>query len=930
MNRISILALLSFCCWMVNVSSAQTNKFINISGNLADSISQEALVSATVVLMQPADSVMASFNITNTDGKFILRRVSPGDYWLQITYIGYEPINRTLVVAGDQKDMTLGTILMHPATEMLDGATITDERIAVRVKKDTIIYNADAFKTQPNDVVEDLLKKMPGIEVESDGTITAEGEEVEKIYVDGKEFFGSDPKVATKNLPARAIKEVQVFDKKSEMAQFSGIDDGIRSKTINLKLKDEFKKGAFGSITGGIGTEERYNGKFNINSFNKKTQLSSLGQINNINEQGFSFNEYINFMGGMSNLMRNGRVRINSATSAIPISGGLSNGDTRTAGAGFNLNHELSKKTQVSGTYFYSNLDNLIEEDRNRNFFQDRGSFDVQEFESTDTKNQSHRISGRIDHEIDSTQTLKFTTAYSYNDIAYESVLNSRSFNGNTLKLQNTSDVTNQAEGQNHSFDANLTYRKKFKKNGRSVTSTLSYALSPSDQGADLESENTFYNRDSTSLQSFSQVQDEELREQEVEWSTTWTEPLGGRKYLGLTYAYTRADNDADKEVFDVDPDGNETINAELSNAFDQLTTYHLGEVGFRWLFDKTNVNAKIGIQRSALSGDIVGQTVPIESDFTHVLPSLSWNYDFSRTKSISLNYSTNITQPTLRQLQPIVDNSDPLNIYMGNPNLKPEYRHNVRLRFRNFSQFSNTSLFGHINLNITENQIANSTTIDERFTRTITPVNIDNNLRASMWTSFSAPLRFIDSKIRLAIDGSFNDGQTFINGEANETERFTSGFNISIENKKKELIDWAFGFEYSNSKTSYSSGNLVNQTFNNQTYWAEITKDIGTWSVGTDFNMTVYEDNASDANQTLPIWTAYVSKLLFNQKIEVKLSAFDILDRNIGYSQNADLNYIEEVRSNSIGQYFMATVVYTIGTFKNNAFQITGPRRRR
>lgn len=314
---------------------------VTLSGHLADSATNEPLTGATVLLLQPTDSVMAAFNISNTEGEFLLRRVKPGNYILSISYIGYKSISQRLEISDSKNETELGTIPMAAETELLKEALITEERVPVRISKDTIIYNADAFKTQPNDVVEDLLKRMPGIEVESDGSIKAEGEEVEQVLVDGKEFFGSDPKIATKNLPARAIKEVQVFDKKSDMATFSGIDDGLRSKTINLKLKEDYKKGMFGNALAGYGTDKRYTGKFNLNSFNKKSQLSTIGQLNNINEQGFSINEYINFMGGMSNVMRSGRFRINSQSSAIPISDGLSNGDTDTGGIGLNLNHSF-------------------------------------------------------------------------------------------------------------------------------------------------------------------------------------------------------------------------------------------------------------------------------------------------------------------------------------------------------------------------------------------------------------------------------------------------------------------------------------------------------------------------------------------------------------------------------------------------------------
>jgi hypothetical protein len=845
-----------------------------------------------------------------------------------VAYVGYENISRTIEVLDLADEMNMGAILLHPSTELLEGATITEERVAIRMNKDTVIYNADAFKTQPNDVVEDLLKKMPGIEVESDGTIKAEGEEVEKIYVDGKEFFGDDPKLATKNLPARAIKEVQVFDKKSDMAEFSGIDDGIRTKTINLKLKEDFKKGAFGTLTGGYGTEDRYNGKFNINSFSKKNQISTIGQLNNINEQGFSFNEYINFMGGMANVMRGGRVRINSSNSAIPIADGLSNGDTQTAGAGLNFNHEFNKKTKLNATYFFSDLNNVTTQNIYRNYFQNQGDFSTDEYNVTASDNQNHRVSARFEHEIDSTQSIRLSASLSANDQEYSSLVNSQTFSNNKFK-QNESLVDNVARGTNQNINSELFYRKKFNKKGRSVSSQLSYSVGPSDQNANLRSSNSFFDT-LTTLDNIYQDQIENANTRGLEFSTTWTEPIGRRKYLGLTYSYNLDQSDAKKDIYDLNSELMRTLNTDLSNEFDQRIQYQNAEVSFRWIQEKSNLNLGLGFQHSTLDGDIINRDIMIEEDYLHILPSLQWNYDFSRTKGVSVNYSTSINQPTLTQLQPIIDNTDPLNIYIGNPNLVPEYNHQIRLRFRNFSQFANTSLFGNINLTFTENNIVNSTTINERFIKTVTPVNIDNNFRGTAWASYGAPLRFIDSRINVNANVSYTDGATFINNIKNNTERLSNTFGLNLENKKKEILDWRFGIDYTRSRTTYSESEQSDQVFSNQTYWADVSSNIKSWVIRSKINVDVFDDNFNSNQEPLPIWEASISKYIFNNKGEIKLTAFDLLDKNQGYTQNVDLNYFEEVRSNTIGRYFMLSFIYNIGTFKQNAFQITGPRRRR
>ena len=251
--------------------------------------------------------------------------------------------------------MDLGQIEMIPSAEVLSEVEVTADHVALEIRKDTISYNADAFQTQPNAAVEDLLKKLPGLEVDQEGNVKAQGEDVQNVLVDGKEFFGTDPKIATKNLPADAIDKVEVYDRKSEMAEFSGVDDGEREKTINLRLREDKKKGVFGNLEAGYGTDERYKAKASLNRFSKNSQLSFLGLANNVNEQGFSVNEFLNFSGGMSRMMQSGGGRIRlGGDNSVPISQGLSDGLAKTLAGGVNYNLEFADKFDLRSSYFYN------------------------------------------------------------------------------------------------------------------------------------------------------------------------------------------------------------------------------------------------------------------------------------------------------------------------------------------------------------------------------------------------------------------------------------------------------------------------------------------------------------------------------------------------------------------------------------------------
>ena len=350
-----LLLFTTLLCFSTTFVYAQTTK-ATISGIVSDT-SNTPLLGATVVVLQAKDSVLKSFALSDKEGNFAIKRVAAGEYILQITFIGYQKVSQPFSIKPDQSAWDAGTFILQPEILTADEVSIEADRTPILMKGDTIQYNADAFKTQPNAVVEDLLKKLPGVEVERDGTVKAQGETVQKVLVDGKEFFGDDPKMATKNLPADAVDNVQVFDKKSEMAEFTGVDDGNEQKTINLELKEDKKQGVFGNVTAGYGTDNRYESRLNLNRFNDKLQFSAIGMANNTNRQGFSIGDYINLMGGMSNLMGGGggsfSLSLNTEEVGIPLENGLNNGFVNTGAGGINFNYDLGKNTSLSTSYFF-------------------------------------------------------------------------------------------------------------------------------------------------------------------------------------------------------------------------------------------------------------------------------------------------------------------------------------------------------------------------------------------------------------------------------------------------------------------------------------------------------------------------------------------------------------------------------------------------
>jgi hypothetical protein len=438
----------------VAVSWTATAQKFSIKGQLLDTLNNP-LPSATVLLLNPKDSSLVNFGVGDAQGNFELRNVTRSEHLFKVTFLGYRPHWQKVTPPETGTVADLGKIKMEAASSELEAIEIAADRAPVTVKRDTIEFNAGSFKTKQNAVVEDLLKKLPGVEVDNDGNITAQGEQVRRVTVDGKNFFGNDPKLATKNLPADAIDKVQVFDKKSDQTAFSGIDDGQREKTINLELKEEKRNGAFGTMMAGAGTDDRFQGRVNMNRFSKGKQLSFLGMGNNTNEQGFSMDEYMNFTGGSQRMMGGGAVRLEFGgdnSNGVPLNfGNRANGIMTNYAGGLNLNNQFNTKTELNGSYFYNYLDHDKDQSTFRqNFLPDNQSFTFHQNSRQQNSNSNHRVNLTLDHKMDSANSLKLTTNVTYNETDSEVISTSENLNPDN-SVQSESERLSLSSGTNQS-----------------------------------------------------------------------------------------------------------------------------------------------------------------------------------------------------------------------------------------------------------------------------------------------------------------------------------------------------------------------------------------------------------------------------------------------------------------------------------------------
>jgi len=891
-----------------------------IKGVVKDQSNNTTMPGATVLLLHKADSSFYKFGSSNQKGEFNLPQAEIGEYVLQVSFIGYKTYYKPLKIDGSIKEIIIDDVTISSKSEEIKTVEIQDEMIPIQIKGDTIEYNADAFKTNPESNVSDLLKKMPGMEVDKNGTVKAQGEEVEKVLVDGKEFFGNDTKLATENLPADMVKKVQVYDDQSDLSKITGIDDGDRTKTINLKLKKDRKKGLFGTVEAGGGIDDdantMYDNKFNINKFKEDMQISTLGMLNNTNKQGFSRRDYINFIGGGQNLGGSFR-NIGNNSNGVPISSGNSNdGLTKTIAGGINLNYDFTPAITFSGNYFYNKLDKDVKSISNKQYLtgNDLTSYKGLENEIQNQLNTDHRLNLKYVQKIDSSQTLTLTGNLVYAD--------SRNINYNTNdNIDNfgvyisRSNADNNYAGDYYSGSGNLVYGKRFRKKGRSLVFNISASGSNNSKDYQILNFNNFFISDTTTQQ----FQSELSNDLSYQGKVAYTEPIAKSTYLELRYLRSNYQTDYDKKFFDIDPLSNsEFYNGTLSLIYDN--TYAFDQYGLGVKLNKGNSRITTGVdfQQTSLTGEIASRNTSIENNNLFILPSFKWNYNPGKTAKFTLNYNTNAQQPTIEQLQPTIDNSNPLYLYQGNPDLEPEYTHTARARYFMFNQFNFTNIFAMIRGSYTSNKITNSQSFDSLFVQTTQPINVDYDYTISGYFYFGTPIRPIKTKINIGYNSNFNKSMAFVNTIRNNVDRLTHTVDLSFENRNKDVIDVKIGTRLNLNNTEYSFNKSLNQNFISTQYYTDLFIDFAkSWSFNTSFEYTVYNGDNFTENPDIPIWKAYISRrFLKGNKGLIKFSVYDILNQNIGINRISQFNYIEDQRINSLGRYYLLSLSYKITRF--------------
>lgn len=919
MKKIYLLLVISLCTL---VTQAQKNG--SIKGLLYDTLAKQPVASATITVLKKKDSALVTFTMSDGKGRFEITGLADGEYRLLITHVNYHGSSKSITVNEAARDKDLGNVIMRDAAQVLDEVVVTAEAPPVTLIGDTVQYNAGSFKTPPNANVEQLLKKMPGIQVEKDGTIKAQGQEVKRVMVDGKEFFGTDPKIATRNLPSDAVDKVQVYDRASDAAQLTGFDDGNSEKTINLKLKKDKKKGLFGKASVGGGTEGRYEGRFNVNSFKGARQLSVIGLGNNTNAEGFSFMDMLSFSGGGGNVTRSGNaISITSTDPSVAgFAGGNNNNSIRTIwGGGINYNNIIGTKTDFTSNYFYNRYSPRIEKEvKQQNFLPDGSTLDRLSNSLTNNINNSHKLNLSADIKLDSFHSIKISPSF-----GYQSTDNSNYSEYETRRQDNS--LTNrgfsntQSTSDGYNFRNDILFRKKFRTRGRTFSLSLQTNLNASDgEGAQL-SVNEFFNPDGSLVRtdSLNQRNSNSSDQRSYNVRAVYTEPVVKNSLLEFSVSNSLSKSTSEKTTWDYN-----TVNGKYDAVNEQLTnnyenTYGYTNAGIRWRSQFKNWNFAVGAnwQKADLEGNIIAGTKDslISQTFYNILPTARFQYYFTRYKNLQINYNASTNQPSMTQLSPVPDISNPLNIRDGNPDLQQEYTHMATINFMSVNPFKNKNLFAFFNIRQTNNKIVNYDTINALGVKRSRPVNVDGVYNISGSVSVGLPVRFLKGTINIASNLGYDKNKQFVNGVGNVIKTLTLGPVLRLDMNPTDKFDVSLnaGINYNNSK--YSLQTNQDAEYFSQNYGADINWQLpASFYFSTEFTYTVNNRLTDGFNLRVPLWNASISKqfLRYNRG-ELKLSAFDLLNENVNVSRSSNQNYIEDSRIKTLQRYFMLSFTYSL-----------------
>lgn len=905
--------LLTALCAICIAAAAQASV---VKGKIVDE-AQKPIDGVTLKVFTLPDSAFVKGALTDDKGAYSISGIKSGRYMLVATMIGLKDATVNFRVIDNSSSLAVPDIVMRDNATLLSEVVVKGEKAAVVMKQDTIEFNAESYKTKQNAVVEDLLKKLPGVEVGSDGSITSGGKTISKILVDGKEFFSDDPKMASKNLPSDIVDKIQVVDRKSDVARLTGVDDGEEETVINLTVKKGMKNGWFGTVMGGYGTDKRYNAGFNINTFSDGNQITFLGSANNVNDMTFTD-------------MGRGRFR----------SFGGNNGITTSQSIGVNFNLGKAENLRFGGHILYTHS---VQDYHVRSTTQNFMPATIRTRESKSVNNGHNvRADFRLEWKIDEHNTIDFRPRFSFNSRRSEQIdtgyLRNDDLTGALINYQE-----NYQDNTGKSFEAsgNLVYNHKVASHpGRSFSAQVRYSFSDTKERGYSWSDIIYYLAQDDSEKLYRYL-DNHTWSNSIEGRFTWTEPLGDvtkGNFLQIAYRTRYNFNNADKLTYDLPTEGTSFIdnilkstatladavlNESLSNSFrNDFFTQEL-QLGYKKVHSKYNLDA--GLQLSpamSRSKDLINSARDIPTRWVvNVAPYVRFRYKFTKQRNLSIDYRARQSQPSMTQLQPVADESDPLHIVVGNPDLKPSFNQNLMIRFSSFEMEKQRALMGMLRVSHTLNGIVSRTVTDPTTgVQSTTYANVNNGYSIMAMGMINQPLQKLHWRISGNLFMNYTSSPGYINGLLNRSGNFNLRPMVGITYNN----DWLQISARPNYGLQLTTNTLEGQqqrTVHSYGVFADANLYLPCgFEFSTDLNFDKTSGYASGYNQAQWLWNAQVSySFLKGKRMTLSVKVYDILQQRKSISRSVSATSIVDQSVNTLTRYVMATLTYKFQTFAGN-----------
>lgn len=920
------------------VTQAQT---LTLKGRLLDKDSKTPISGATVTLIAQKDSLNPKTVLTNAKGEFAFTGLVVDKYRLLTSMLDYDVVSQIINLQASNKEPLVFNLSKQPKD--LAEVSVKAKKPVVQQKGDTLEFNASELKVNPDANAEDMIKKLPGVTIDKDGNVTSGGDQIRKVTVDGRDFFGDDATAALRNLPASVIDKIQVFDKLSDQAQFTGFDDGNSIKSINIVTKQGMRNGQFGRVYAGAGTQGTYNAGGNVSLFKNNLRLTFVGLTNNVNQQNFASQDLLGVTssggggggrgggrGGGGNFGGGGFGGNNNNFTV-----GQQNGISKTNSFGLNFSDiwGKKKKAEISGSYFFNNSNTSNDQLSNTENFQLSGKNQYyNENAVSSSKNFNHRINFRLNYKINDKNSIIITPNLSFQDntaIKDISGYNTYSPTDSISRSINNSDSKNFG----YNFSNNILFRHSFAKRGRTLSVNFNTTLNKRDGDTYIYNINDYYTPGGVSSDSLQQYTGLITSGYQLGANVSYTEPIGKKGQLQISYTPSYAKNKSDQEVYQYDHVGGKytLFDDSLSNKFDNVTIKHNTGVTYR-LGDRDNMfSVGLSYQYTELTSDrTYPSPVRVSKNFNNVLPNLMWTKKFNARNSIRVFYRANTNTPSVTQLQDVYNNNNPLFVTAGNPNLKQQVGNVLSARYTYTNTAKSKSLFFNVFLQQNSNYITNATytaTKDSVLNSSVTlykgsqlskPVNVDGYWSLRSFITYSMPLKFMKSN--LSINGGFTYGNTpgLINNIRNNSKSYVYNAGVVLASNISEYVDFNINYSVNFNNVTNSIQPSLDNKYVQQSAGAQLNLlSKKGWFIQNDISNQSYSGLSGGFNQRYWLWNAGIGKkFLKKQQAELKLTVFDLLKQNQSITRTATDSYIQDVQNQVLRQYFMLTFTYNLKNF--------------